>query len=279
MMHWRRKRQAVRQRPPIDWRGLIQQHVAQLRAHRRVVMLTLFGVVLIASVWLSWHLVSTQPALWPVKRVFVCRLQEQQCLNLQRAKPHEVRKTIQALLQDGMLFVFPAALQQALSALAWVKEARVIRRWPFEVRVEIEEYQAVARWWPDNTYCHSDAPRCAMLDNVGNIFAVKQQDWDADLPCLSGPADSASVIFQRWQTLQPILQAQHQSIRCLHMSARRHWDLTLADGTLLRLGRQDLESRLQRFFKVHSILLRDSANVQIAHFDLRYPNGVVVQWR
>jgi cell division protein FtsQ len=60
------------------------------------------------------------------------------------------------------------------------------------------------------------------------------------------------------------------------VSARRAWSIGLEGGTLLELGRADIEGRLTRFVQNHaqaaSLLGR-----RMQYVDLRYANGFAVR--
>ena len=64
----------------------------------------------------------------------------------------------------------------------------------------------------------------------------------------------------------------------LQLSERRAWRMTLNDGLELRLGRDGVERRLQRFVEVYPGVLKQQL-ARIAAVDLRYTNGFAVQWK
>ncbi|MGC8697265.1 MAG: cell division protein FtsQ/DivIB, partial [Halothiobacillus sp.] len=55
-------------------------------------------------------------------------------------------------------------------------------------------------------------------------------------------------------------------------------DVVLQGGTRIRLGTQQIESRLQRLLDVYNTTLSGKLD-QITAIDLRYTNGFAVQWR
>ena len=58
---------------------------------------------------------------------------------------------------------------------------------------------------------------------------------------------------------------------------RRAWQVQFDHGPLLRLGRQDLDRRLQRFAGVVSTQLHGLLG-HMQSVDMRYTNGFAVQW-
>ena len=62
----------------------------------------------------------------------------------------------------------------------------------------------------------------------------------------------------------------------VQVSARRAWQVRLASGLTLQLGRENVEARLDRFIAVYD---RTVGRLQrkLAYVDLRYPNGFAVR--
>jgi len=64
----------------------------------------------------------------------------------------------------------------------------------------------------------------------------------------------------------------------LQLRDNQAWELTLANGVQLRLGKRSLENRLLRFCKAYSAVFADKSD-QLFSVDLRYPRGMAVQWK
>jgi cell division protein FtsQ len=61
------------------------------------------------------------------------------------------------------------------------------------------------------------------------------------------------------------------------MDERGAWTVELAGGQRVRLGRRDVDARLDRFFS--AVLPALGAQLdRIRYFDLRYTNGFAVSW-
>jgi cell division protein FtsQ len=73
-----------------------------------------------------------------------------------------------------------------------------------------------------------------------------------------------------------LLHPLQQRIERLTLSPRRAWQISLQQGTVLELGREQMEARLGRYAR-----LQDSAaallNRRLSRVDLRYANGFAVQ--
>jgi len=64
----------------------------------------------------------------------------------------------------------------------------------------------------------------------------------------------------------------------LTLDARGALNLTLDNGVQVRLGRQQIESRFERFMLVAAKLVSQRA-ADIAYVDMRYGNGFAVGWK
>ena len=63
----------------------------------------------------------------------------------------------------------------------------------------------------------------------------------------------------------------------VELDARGAWQLTLGNGARVRLGRQDVEARLERFISMASPVVAQRA-AEISYVDLRYSNGFSIGW-
>ena len=61
------------------------------------------------------------------------------------------------------------------------------------------------------------------------------------------------------------------------MDARGAWQMELAGGQEIRLGRRNLQQRVDRFFQVVVPVLATEMQ-QVNYIDLRYTNGFSVGW-
>ena len=64
----------------------------------------------------------------------------------------------------------------------------------------------------------------------------------------------------------------------LVLTAPRSWQLTLSNGITLELGRHRAFNHLLRFVDVYNRVFARKAK-QVASVDLRYINGMAVQWK
>lgn len=159
---------------------------------------------------------------------------------------------------------FTLELEQASATferLAWVRLARVRRVWPDRLHVTLEEHVPLARW-------HDKA----LVNLQGEVF---QAVSDARLPTLAGPEGTSAEMARHYAAFRDMLAAVGRTPVEVRLSVRRAWQVTLDDGQVLELGRQDLMPRMARFVAAYrTIVARVPPGARI---DLRYENGFAIR--
>src|SRR5690349_9830668 len=202
-----------------------------------------------AAYWLA------HSALFPVRTIELRTTLEQ----VPRA---EVERTL-ASVGRGNFFAAPIdELRSALERLPWVRRAAVRRVWPDGLEVTLEEQAPLARWAAGG-----------LVNQQGERFAG---EIAGELPLFSGPAGTQAEIAHRYARFAQLLAPLASPIARVTLSARLAWELRLANGLELKLGRDAdaAEARLARF--VASTEANELAPPG-ATVDLRYPNGYSVR--
>jgi cell division protein FtsQ len=155
-------------------------------------------------------------------------------------------------------------LRAAIERLPWVRAAAVRRVWPDRLEITIEEHVALARWGAD-----------ALVNTHGERFSASA---DAALPLFMGPPGSEAEVTRRYTRFSALLAPLGSPLERIALSQRHAWQLRLASGVQLTLGRDaDLaEQRLARFVEAYARALGDGARLPEV-VDLRYPNGFAVR--
>lgn len=157
-------------------------------------------------------------------------------------------------------------LQAQLSNLAWLREVKVSRHWPDGVVVRVSEHEPVARWGQHG-----------LLARDGQVFTPGAKTRAQDLIQLDGPDTAGLKVHEQFQALTKILGGHEVTLASLALDARGSWTAQLADGLELRLGRDHIQARLQRF--VRYALGEPRAHEQLAdarYIDLRYSDGFAI---
>jgi cell division protein FtsQ len=252
MFSWGRKPGAARNRkqnsgwlarmPKIPWRRL---------APAGAVVLVLAGALLALRFALDQ----------PVQRVAISG-------RFQRVQPLEVEKAVRnALHGAGLVSVDLQHIATAVETIPWVDRAAVARSWPRALRVQVVEQKPVARWGEGG-----------LVNTRGEVFVQDAQHIPAELPELVGPPGYEAEMTARCLTAQARLTQSGLRLVRLTLDERGAWTLALDNGISLRLGRQNVDERFERFLAaaVRIVLTRAA---DIAYVDMRYSNGFAIGWR
>jgi cell division protein FtsQ len=160
-----------------------------------------------------------------------------------------------------------SAIRNRLLQYGWVKDARVSRRLPDGLVIDIVERTPAALWQSEG--------ELALIDSQGVVIDRVPIDKMPDLPLLIGPgANGQEQQLSRLMAGVPTLKPQVASATWV---GGRRWDLNFQSGEIVSLpeGEQDAAAALDKFAKLDksSGLLGRG----ILRFDLRMPGKMVVR--
>jgi cell division protein FtsQ len=152
-----------------------------------------------------------------------------------------------------------AEIRQRLLQYGWVKDARVSRRLPDSLVIDIVERRPAALWQNEG--------RLALIDAEGVVLDRVPVDKMPDLPLLIGPgANGQEQQLSRLMASVPTLKPQLTSAKWVGL---RRWDLSFQSGEVVMLpeGESDAAAALIKFAQT------DRASGLLGrgfrHFDLR----------
>lgn len=160
-----------------------------------------------------------------------------------------------------------AAIRARLLRFGWVKDARVSRRLPDTLVIDIVERRPAALW--------QDKQRLALIDAEGVVLDRVPVAEMPDLPLLIGPgANGEARALGRLMSQVPTLKPQLASATWI---GRRRWDLAFQTGETVALpeGEQAARLALTKFAKADrsaGLLGRG-----LVRFDLRKPGQMTVR--
>jgi cell division protein FtsQ len=183
---------------------------------------------------------------------------------LQKTSKSDIEAAVQARLRGNFFATSPDDLRGALEQLPWVRSASVRRIWPDTFEVQLEEHVAFARWGGD-----------ALVDIYGEKFPGRTTQV---LPQLSGPDGMESEVTKRYINFSKIAAPLGAPLERVVLTARFAWQLRLANGLNIMLGRDAdaAEGRLRRFVEVFDSTA-GIINKKNEYVDLRYPNGFALR--
>jgi cell division protein FtsQ len=187
--------------------------------------------------------------------------------SFQRVSPGQIETIVAPFAHAGFMSADLDGIQNAVEALPWVEHARIQRHWPNSLHVTVIEQTAAARWGDSG-----------LLNTRGELFVRSATHVPAELPHLSGPEGSESQVAQRYLSVQGRILEAGMRIAALRLDARGAWEMDLDSGVTVRLGRRDVDERIDRFIHTASQVIAHRLN-EIAYVDMRYSNGFAIGWR
>jgi len=172
-------------------------------------------------------------------------------------------------------------IQKQVSALPWVYSVAVRKQWPNEVKIYVVDQTPVALWNGD-----------FLLNQFGKAFQADKRQLKQALPEFFGPEGSELLALENFINLNDLLEYRNLAIDELVLSERFSWQLTLNDGVMLNLGREERVKRVQRFMDVYPLIKKHAVATEkqqnngkkqlkqaVDYIDLRYDTGLAVGWK
>ncbi|HEY7959035.1 MAG TPA: cell division protein FtsQ/DivIB [Sphingomicrobium sp.] len=159
------------------------------------------------------------------------------------------------------------AIRRRLLAYGWVKDARVSRRLPDTLVIDIVERKPAALW--------QNQGQLALIDSEGVVLDHVSVDRMPDLPLLIGPgANGEEEQLSRLMAAVPTLKPQLASATWV---GGRRWDLNFQSGETVALpeGEQSAMAALVKF--AHADKQSGLLGRGIVRFDLRVPGQMTVR--
>ena len=187
--------------------------------------------------------------------------------DFQRVSPPEIESTIAGTVRGGLASVDLEAVQERIEQIEWVDRAVVRRSWPDALRVRVVEQVAAARW-----------NEAGLLNSRGELFIRNARYVPPELPLLEGPDGREAEVARLYLESQGRMLEAGLRLTRVRLDERGAWEIEVANGVVVRLGRQDAEVRLDRFIRLAGPLVAKRL-AEINYVDMRYTNGFSVGWK
>ena len=217
----------------------------------------LFVIAVSGSIWVSLGVVAKER--WPIRWLEVEG-------GFQRVSAEQLRASLMPMINTSFFTLDLQGLHEAAARNAWVSSIRVVKRWPDTVLVHVNEYAPLAHWNSGS-----------LISTEGQSFEVPEADDIQGLPWLYAPSERLDEVLAHWSRFSEQLAPIGLEIARLKLDRRGSWSLQLSNGTLVQLGRDELEMRLSRLMSSWSSLNTGAERIP-QDVDLRYSNGFAVMW-
>lgn len=179
----------------------------------------------------------------------------------------DVKNVFELYRSGNFLTLDVNRMHAAVSALPWVRSAWVDRIWPNVVQVRIKEQKAFAVW--DNQ---------KLMNDEAQIFADLKGFNANGLPVFTAPEGSEKQMLAHYQKISGKLAQQNLVASRMKLDARGSLSLTLNNGLAILVGRGNIDKRIDRFLNVYAKKFQLEED-KIAIVDMRYTNGLAVEWK
>ena len=223
-----------------------------------VIVVLLSSVVYVAQYVRNNHLAVSA---WPqIKYVKVSG-------NLNATSREELKETVNARVAGGFFRVPMDQLEEDLAELPWVYRATAQRFWPSTLTVKIYAQDPIARW--------GDA---GLMNAYGEVFFPDSIAAYASLPVLYGEQPRAKDLARVFENSMEQLKPSGLQLRVLFEDERQSKHLMLSNGLVLEIGDGDVIKKITRFIFAYEQYLSPHF-AQVKKIDLRYTNGLAVEWK
>ena len=185
----------------------------------------------------------------------------------QRVSPLQIEEAVSDELDQGFLGADLVHMQAQVRALPWIDQARVARRWPNRISIQVSEQIPAAIWGASG-----------LLNVRGELFVDSARHIPAELPRLSGPADRSVDVAKRYLDVRDRLIPIGLDLRSVKVDARGAWEMMLTNGVEVRLGRREVDQRTELFLAVVADVITGRSK-DIDYVDMRYSNGFTIGWK
>ncbi len=180
--------------------------------------------------------------------------------------PEILLSVVNVIKGDPILSLNPEEAKKQIERISWVKSARVERRLPDTIYIELQEYRPLALWRNDNTL--------SVIASDGVILTQSNLVQFKDLLMIVGKgAPKKAEAFIEVLDSEPDLK---KLIDRAEIIDERRWNLYCKDGKLIKLPAADAGLAIRNVMLRHeqdNILSKDTITV----IDARYKGRLIVR--
>jgi len=151
--------------------------------------------------------------------------------------------------------------------LPWVDRVVVSRAWPNAIKVRVMPKHAIARWGTGR-----------LLSDSGDVFTEAVTKNNQQLPLLHGPSHQSKMMMRRYNEINQLFAPMNMRLKELYLTDRMTWFMQFDSGFRVIVDQDQMMSKLQRLSYLAQHDLKPVWN-QIAAIDVRYRNGLAIQWK
>ena len=201
------------------------------------------------------------------KKVTQAKIEHVQIVGVGTTAQLHMAHHLQDELKGGYFTTDLALIRDKALSLTWVERVVVVRSWPDKIVVQVTPRHAIAKWGTGR-----------FLSDDGTVFQPVQADMTAHLPMLHGPVTQSRVMMIKYRDINQMFAPLGLRLKELYLTERMTWFMQFDSGLRLIVDQDQTMSKLQRLSELSK---SDLSLVwpNIAAVDLRYRNGMAIQWK
>lgn len=230
-----------------------------LQQNEVLVKKSVLSLIVAIVVWqfVSWLM---QPSTMPIKQVRIGG-------ELNYVTAEDISTSLSALVDTGYFAMNSSEIVKHATALPWVNKATIRRVWPDTIVLTLVEQKPAAIW-----------NKTALLNTQGEVFKPVFDNSLETLPSLSGVETSSQAILEEYRKVNNAIKSTGIQVSKLSLAEHGSWSAVMSNGIKVSVGHQSPEQAIGKSLRLLASL-EGSLIDQLAKVDLRYPNGVSVQWK
>ena len=186
---------------------------------------------------------------------------------MKRVSPDELRGISTKIYDEGFLQINLSDIQEEIGQVNWVKSVSLERQWPDQINILIEEEDIIG-WWNKDS----------IINSKGNLFSLDEQSLPGGLIEFYGPNGQQAIVYEKYLLFAEELSTRGILIEKVTLDFKGSWIVTIRPNIALRLGKENIGERFDRFLMIWDESLLDNLAV-IEYIDLRYTEGFSVKKR
>ena len=187
--------------------------------------------------------------------------------HLRPAEHKAFKEIVTTHVSKGFFRISMATLEQELEDLPWIYRAQVHRSWPNTLEIMVQGQDPVARWG-----------RSGLVNTYGELFFPESMEGYSTLPMLYGDEARAAELTLAFDNSVQRLEPLGLQLQGLFEDERQSKRLVLSNGIILVVGNGDVSMKIARFVVAYEQYLSSHVR-QVKKIDLRYTNGMAVEWK
>jgi cell division protein FtsQ len=187
--------------------------------------------------------------------------------DLKRVPLKSIENNTNSLRNKGFLSFNASVVKKKIESLDWVQSVEIIRVWPNKIDIRIMEESLLGIWNDD-----------LILNSSGKLYVVDQRSIPANIPRLIGPKGSEKDVMNLFIQINNLLTGRGLYLEALTLDARGSWSFTIKPKIEIKLGKTEINQKLERFFLALDQSLLAKIN-KVSYIDLRYSEGLAVAWK